>query len=215
MVDLGAYCIDSTEVTNAHYQDFLDAGVELQAVTGPAYCSWNTSYIPTTWPPPPTTKDQPVAFVDWCDAYAYCQWAGKRLCGAIGGGPADFGSAGDDTQEWYSACANGTGTAYTYGDVYDPIRCNGQDLGVGNVVPVASLTDCHGTLAPFTAVHDMTGNVREWEDACTGQNGANDTCRRRGGSFMSPQAVMVCDDSSYNATRDAAAAQTGIRCCSP
>ena len=214
MVDLGAYCIDSTEVTNAQYLAFLDAGVPLQGTTGPAYCAWNLDYTPQGGLPP-NGMDRPVANVDWCDAYAYCAWAGKRLCGNIGSGPADFAIAGDAMQQWYSACANGSGTAYTYGDVYDPTICNGMDLGMGASVPVASLAGCHGLKSPLDAVHDLTGNVREWEDACNAQTGATDTCRRRGGSFLSPQGVMTCDDASFNSPRDDMSDAIGFRCCSP
>src|SRR5262249_31474730 len=45
MVDLGAFCIDTTEVTNTHYAAFLAANVPLQSVShDPSTCTWNTSY---------------------------------------------------------------------------------------------------------------------------------------------------------------------------
>ena len=47
----------------------------------------------------------PIVWVDWCDAYAYCKGVGKRLCGAIGGGPVDFhtGYADTNQSQWYRA----------------------------------------------------------------------------------------------------------------
>jgi len=82
MVRVGSFCIDSTEVTVAHYAAFVDAYPSLDAQ--PPACSFNTSLAPV-WPedagvPAP---DMPVRYIDWCDAYAYCLWAGA--CRSRGG----------------------------------------------------------------------------------------------------------------------------------
>lgn len=82
-VDVGTYCVDSTEVTGRQYLEFLAA--KAGDTSGqPVDCSWNTTFEPAADIDP---NEYPVAFVDWCDALAYCTWAGKRLCGKIGGGP--------------------------------------------------------------------------------------------------------------------------------
>lgn len=60
-ITLPAYWIDVYEITNAEYQQFLDA---------------------TGWQPPegsPGAADHPVSGVTWDAAAAYCAWANKRL----------------------------------------------------------------------------------------------------------------------------------------
>jgi len=76
------YCIDATEVTRAQYAVFY-ADSNRPTI---ARCAWNTDYTATMWPATVMTQDYPVVGVDWCDAATFCAWAGKRLCGAIGGG---------------------------------------------------------------------------------------------------------------------------------
>ena len=127
MIQVGAQCVDSTEVTNAHYAQFLAAKVTPQSTTkSPAHCSWNTTFTPSQgWPA--TGKDAyPVVYVDWCDALAYCQWAGKRLCGAVGGGALPYGDYADaNKSQWLYACSGKGTKKYPYGDIYDGKACNG------------------------------------------------------------------------------------------
>ena len=66
-VRLDAYFMDSREVTQAEYEQFVKA-------TG--------HRVPYHWLDgvlPGGTEDYPVHNVDWSDATAYCQWKGKRL----------------------------------------------------------------------------------------------------------------------------------------
>src|SRR5262245_31170026 len=47
MVDVGSFCIDATEVTNAQYAAFVQANVPPQSVrANPPWCVWNTDYAP-------------------------------------------------------------------------------------------------------------------------------------------------------------------------
>ena len=61
VVDLPAFELGRTPVTNAEYAAFVDDG---------------GADAPPHWPAP---DDHPVTFVDWFEASAFCAWAGGRL----------------------------------------------------------------------------------------------------------------------------------------
>jgi formylglycine-generating enzyme required for sulfatase activity len=212
MVDVGPFCIDSTEVTNSQYHDFLLASPS--TADQPAQCAWNTSYQPGNgWSYDPAIASYPIASVDWCDAYAYCRWAGKRMCGAIGGGPADINHSAAPTNEHYYACSAGNSRLYPYGDTPSPEACN-VHLTDSAVLPVASLATCEGG---FPGVFDLVGNVEEWQDACDGDAGKDDKCLNGLAAFdFGPMMPMVtaCDFSDSDPRSDQAK-ETGIRCCYP
>ena len=213
MVRAGAFCIDGTEVTRTQYAAFLTS---LPSTAGqPARCAWNTTFTPQSAWPPGSLGDDPVVGVDWCDAWAFCAWAGKRLCGAVGGGAVDPGSFADAAaSQWTSACTLGGAHPYPYGDTYVGTACNGEPTdGAATLVPVATFTACQS----YAGVYDLLGNADEWEDSCTivadDAGGANDTCHLRGEGFGEGTA-LVCNAPEAHA-RSAVGGDQGIRCCAP
>ncbi len=241
MIDLGAFCIDVTEVTRAQYAAFL---ATKPMVAPRAECSWKLEYEPTVDPSRGCTAelvdlakngDHPVTCVDWCDAAAYCKWSGKRLCGAIGGGAEPFKEAivmNDRTKsEWYAACAGDgpTARAYPYGDDYQPAACNDRafvgDGGVGGTQPVGAAPTCHGAPgSPHAAVYDLSGNVYEWVDNCQAGLGdrALESCVARGGFFghdpATDSAFLQCafvEPFTVTQPRQHFDDHIGIRCCAP
>jgi hypothetical protein len=210
-----AFCVDRTEVTNADYALFLAADAAALPAAPPT-CAWKASHVPgaSSWPPASGTEAFPVIAVDWCDAFAYCAWAGKRLCGRIGGGalaPADFADAA--ASQWFAACSRSGVRAYPYGDVYDNTACNGADFPDADVLRAAgSLPTCVGG---YPGLLDMSGNVFEWEDACTGDAGASDACRIRGGGYFSFRASLACAADVTFARSSNGFSDVGFRCCSP
>ena len=210
MVLAGAFCIDSTEVTSAQYNDFLLAG---PALTGqPSECDWNDSYLPGNgWTFDPSAGTLPIANVNWCDAYAFCAWAGKELCGKVGGGPVDFADFAGADNEHYAACSNASTRIYPYGNTFRPTACNGVDQHMMGVVPVGSLTGCQGGVP---GLFDMSGNVEEWQNSCDGTAGASDSCRDGTGAFDygDPPDGTRCDFADYDA-RSGQFPDVGLRCC--
>jgi formylglycine-generating enzyme required for sulfatase activity len=214
-------CIDSTEVTNLQYAAFLDAGTPPPP---PAVCSWKANNIPDNWSPQPS-DDLPVVGVDWCDAYAFCAWAGKHLCGNPDGGPTPF--ARNDTASvnaWYWACSNNGNQAYPYGNAYMASYCNGQDLDANMLLPVGSLTSCQMMMATYCGVFDQCGNAQEWLDSCDDGNDAgalpsDASCSRQGGSFYKPHIAPPDDPMSCagitEGPRSERGSDIGFRCCSP
>lgn len=216
----GSYCIDQYEISYEQYETFWQAGPTYNF----AACSWNTSYTPTgAWPAPANGKKHPVRYVDWCDAWAYCQWSGKRLCGKQGGGAVahtDFDNA--NQSQWMNACTAGVST-YPYGSSYNAAKCIGSEYqnpdGAAYFPPLPGTRtppnyppqDCQGA-AP--SLYDMSGNVAEWEDSCNGATGSTDDCRVRGGSFKEAQAALACNADRV-LKRDAKLEDVGFRCCFP
>lgn len=168
MVDIGAFCIDSTEVTNAQY-DVFAAEAKTKPPTQSGWCATNNTDFEkgsaSTLSPP----NHPVG-VDWCDAQAFCAWAGKRLCGKIGGGALSYPGEVKDPKlsEHAYACTQGGTTVHPYGDTYDKWACNyAQPPPVGfTPKPVASYPGCAGQVAPYNQVFDLVGNGSEWLNAC-------------------------------------------------
>jgi formylglycine-generating enzyme required for sulfatase activity len=225
--DGSTYCIDSTEVTNLQYFEFLQAKRSTDGGTDTSgqasSCSWNTRYDPGNCSggyDPYARPDYPIGCVDWCDADAYCKWAGKRLCGKIGGGSTSFSEYADATKsEWFNACSAGGTMSYPYGNTYNGAACVGADYDGTNGYqssdvpqPVGSATQCHGAAPPLDGVHDLGGNVWEWEDSCQGTTGGGDQCRLGGGSYVSVVAYLGCGYDYYGSREDQYE-MIGFRCC--
>jgi ELWxxDGT repeat protein len=218
MVKVGAYCIDATEVTSAQYGAFLSA-VGTNTSGQPPYCGFNTSYQPSTTNAcvgysfdPVGHADYPVACVDWCDADAYCRWAGKHLCGSTQGGSGSFNDVGDPgLDQWMNACSAGGTLAYPYGNTYVAGTCVDDTYGDASqsLQPVLAATGCQGG---FPGIYGMSGNAIEWEDACTGTAGGSDTCPLRGGDATGSSTSLACTAYGYN-SRSFAYATFGFRCC--
>jgi formylglycine-generating enzyme len=222
----GFYCIDHAEVRNVDYKAFVDA----QANTAGQImaCAFNASYLPDVAGPcnqyDPTNKpDLPIACVDWCDAAAFCKWDGKHLCGKLGGGsnaPADF--ADPAKSAWYRACSHAGDYDFPYGNAYSGDKCVGLDNTA--VHPLATpVTSCVGG---YDGLYDMSGNVAEWEDSCSGSAGAADLCLDRGGSYLDtnvivgPAPSLQCNSNVHGSPSAATKARStrspeiGFRCCS-
>jgi formylglycine-generating enzyme required for sulfatase activity len=203
-------CIDATEVTNAEYALFVEDQPSLELE--PASCAFNTSFAPAFGWPDPADPDRPVGNVNWCDAFAFCKWAGKHLCGRAGGeaGALDGDLEDPVESEWFDACSAKGAREYPYapGDAFDASACNGLDLHRNHAVDVGSLPECVGS---EPGLFDMSGNLWEWEDACEG-DAPSAQCRVRGGSFRADALNLRC--SSYEAaTRDTTYDFFGFRCC--
>jgi len=219
------FCIDTTEVTNAQYQTFLDAKVDPKSQ--PPKCAWNTSFETATID---GGANLPVANVDWCDALAYCTWAGKYLCGSATGGkkqgPVTLEGTSDfTTHQWMIACSAGGRLRYPYGAQPKPSSCNTAEYDAGKTLPVATINTCVGG---YIGLHDLVGNVWEWYDGpCRADAGLEpvgpdagdggphaDDCWIKGGAFTSRGAEFDCRFDGQGVRRDLKNDSVGFRCCS-
>ncbi len=215
-LDGRTFCIDSTETTQGQYAEFMKATAGDAGSQDPR-CTWKTDYVPLCAYDPEGQKNRPVVCVDWCDALAFCHWAGKRMCGQIGGGslPGFFGNVYDATKsQWHAACTHNGTRVYPYGTVYNPAACNTNDPEAGAPTDVGSVKGCVGG---FAGLNDMSGNVQEFEDACDEvDSGPKDgRCHGRGGSWAEDTTAARCDGNGVLLifTRDTYTDYAGIRCC--
>lgn len=219
MVNVGAYCIDSIEVTRGHYEEFLEAVTQfLYPVDIPPACQaiGKTSFKPrTTWPCEEWSggwENFPASCLDWCDAHAFCEWAGKELCGPIGD---TFDYSKNEhrsplTSQWMHACSRGGTSEYAYGNqtVESATHCNIKKpyLNAGPA-PAMNYPKCHGQVAPYDQVWDMHGNVAEWTAACP----TPEACHLNGSHHS--DAELPCSHTDHQPIFTAGTT-TGFRCCS-
>jgi formylglycine-generating enzyme required for sulfatase activity len=200
LVDAGAlvFCIDATEVTNAAYDAFLaatDGGSPSALDAGaPDGCAGNVTFARFGAGVDPPTF--PAARIDWCDAYAFCRWAGKRLCGKTVQGDAATG-------EWFAACSKAGTRRFPYGDAYDASACN--DNASVATKAVGSSPGCEGGVAGLV---DMNGNVAELIDDC-GPAG----CSAMGGYYFAPAVPAAGCAASTVYTKATVDPGLGFRCC--
>ena len=178
------YCIDATEVTNIEYLTFLRSG-------GGAKFPGCSSTLTTG--SARVADAVPVTGIDWCDAYSYCAWAGKHLCGQLDGGMVDAPHRGDPTQnEWTNACLLGGG--------------NSVDCNIAGSSAKAS-SPSSGCGVPDAGVYDLVGNVWEWINSCDDAG-----CAFVGDGFA--QTTGSCKSVSGQVP-EFTADDVGFRCCGP
>ena len=160
-VNVNAFSIDKSEVTNAQYRAFVLANVQWQKGRiragyhdGNYLKHWNGNNYPSG------KANHPVVYVSWYAARAYATWAGKRL-------PTEA--------EWEKAARGKlVGRKYPNGNSIDANSAN-YGNGVGGTTPVGRYAE-NGY-----GVFDMAGNVWEW---CSNAYGSIENSRvLRGGSW--------------------------------
>jgi hypothetical protein len=197
--------IDPYEVTGAEYLRFWKAVDEGKTLPGlPAACAFKEGVGHTPeragWPSITETEAKtPVRGVDWCDAWAYCRWAGKRLCGRPGGGPAPYAFTPNDLSaaegkrtdnEWSIACNGGGVRQWSFDDQWDELACNTQlrNQPAREPGPVGAFPRCKTP----EGVYDMNGNSPELIDMCEANTGRDDLCIIGGGSSGTWGATADC-----------------------
>jgi len=146
-VELETYYIDRYPVTNFQYRKFLEATGHRPPLL------WKDS----EWNQPM----QPVVFVGWDDARAYCKWSGKSL-------PTE--------PQWEKAARGQDGRWWAWGQEWVPDRCNCREYGLERTSQIG-LFDRGAS--PY-GCYDMCGNV--WE-MCEGK-WLEDLLPMRGGCFL-------------------------------
>lgn len=143
-VDLSAFWIDQTEVTNKQYATCVDAGMceppsDIRSYTRPKYYR------------NPDFDNYPVIFLDWHQAKAYCSWAGREL-------PSEA--------QWEKAARGTDAHIYPWGNDAPNKDLLNYNSNVGDTTSVGN----YETGKSIYGAYDMAGNVLEWVNDWYGES---------------------------------------------
>ncbi len=148
-VEVATFKIQRTEVTNGEYEGFL-AKCEAGSTCGPRE-------LPNYWDDDAyldSHRNNPVVFVSWGDANAYCKWSGGRL---------------PTIDQWEKAARGTDGREFPTGATIDPTAVNilgadhdKKDAAAKKIPTWAVDDDAYARDASPYGVLGMAGNVSEW-----------------------------------------------------
>lgn len=213
-VTVESFFIDTFLVTNKQYQDFIDSGgYEKEKWWTTAGWQWirrTGRKEPTYWHDERfNSSNQPVVGIAWYEAYAYSQWANKRL-------PTE--AEWERTAVWNEH--ENKATKFPTGDIFFD--------GIGNLlVEEFEYIFCTSPVGAYPlgvsshGVHDLVGNVWEWlstefDMKPYGDNLENTTSRNarclRGGSWGLEQVPGAICTTRHKASPETYSAMIGFRC---
>jgi len=140
-MQIHAFYIDRTLVTNAEFKKFIDANHYRPKDDHNFLRGWKDGTYPAGW------ENKPVTWVSIEDARAYAAWSGKRL-------PHEW--------EWQYAAQSADGRAYPWGNDWNPQAVPAVDHGPA-MSPLADVATFATGASPL-GVTDMIGNISQWTD---------------------------------------------------
>ncbi len=161
-LQMHAFFIDRTPVTNAQFREFLDASGWRPRDPHNFLRHWIDGA------PPPGWEYKPVTWVSIEDARAYAAWAGKRL-------PHEW--------EWQVAAQGHDGRRYPWGNDWDASMVPAVNRGRTLTAPAD--VDAHPAAASPFGLLDLVGNVWQWTDEYADEH--TRAAILRGGSSYQPQ----------------------------
>jgi formylglycine-generating enzyme required for sulfatase activity len=135
-VDIDAFLIDLTEVTNKMYFLCVEAGVCKEPTNKSSYT--HSSYYGNAG-----YDNYPVIYVDWNMAKTYCEWAGRQL-------PTEA--------QWEKAARGTDANIYPWGNDAPNNNLLNYDSAIGDTTEVGKYLNGKSIYGAL----DMAGNVWEW-----------------------------------------------------
>ena len=161
-MQMPAFFIDRTPVTNAQFREFLQASGWQPRDPHNFLRHWRDGA------PPPGWDDKPVTWVAIEDARAYAAWAGKRL-------PHEW--------EWQVAAQGHDGRRYPWGNDWDETMVPAANRG--RTLRAPDDVDAHPAAASPFGLLDLVGHVWQWTDEYADEH--TRAAILRGGSSYQPQ----------------------------